>query len=255
MPAAGLTNWNWSEFQLASASTIPVSIAYANGNFVTLLWGSSPMLFSSPDGITWQYIATVTNYNQYSVSFSGSGLAYGNGVYLLSACAYSNSLYVPTILTSSNLIQWTPGTSWGALGYGLFFPPLAFGGNQFVTGGLGIISSSNGYAWSNDISGISFTSITFGQGTFVGVMGPQIYQSGIVAPPSNSPSSSLAISTYPGVSIIGTPGLIYQIQCATNLNSNWITLTNFSLPYSPYLWIDTSSTAIGQKFYRSVQLQ
>jgi len=203
----------------------------------------------------------MTNYfNQpYDINFFSSGLAYGNGVYLLSTCAVSNSWYIPIILTSSNLIQWTPGTSWGALGLsynsGYYFAPLAFGGNQFVAGGSkGIISSSDGYAWSNDIL-LGFNAITFGQGTFVIYYAAWVYQSGIVAPQSNSPSSTLAISTYPGVSITGAPGLIYQIQCATNLNSNWITLTNFSLPYSPYLWIDTSSTATGQKFYRSVQLQ
>jgi hypothetical protein len=46
---------------------------------------------------------------------------------------------------------------------------------------------------------------------------------------------------YPGVTINGIPGATYQIQYSSNLSSNWIALTNFTLPYSPYLWFDASS--------------
>jgi hypothetical protein len=81
------------------------------------------------------------------------------------------------------------------------------------------------------------------------------YQSGVFAPQTNFPSTTLSISIYSGVTITGTAGLVYQIQSTTNLNSAWQPLTNFMLPFSPYIWIDTSSPAIGQKFYRSVQLQ
>jgi hypothetical protein len=59
---------------------------------------------------------------------------------------------------------------------------------------------------------------------------------------------------YPGVTINGTAGAVYQIQDSTDLNT-WQTVTNFMLPCSPYIWIDTSSFVTGQKFYRSVQLQ
>ena len=85
--------------------------------------------------------------------------------------------------------------------------------------------------------------------------GSAISQSGVFATQSNSPATSLGISTYPGVTINGTAGAVYQIQYTTSLNSTWQTLTNFMLPYSPYLWVDTSSTVSGQRFYRSIQLQ
>jgi hypothetical protein len=101
------------------------------------------------------------------------------------------------------------------------------------------------------------TILTYGQGTFVAYSGGDfIYQSGVFASDSNSPApSNLTISTYPGVTINGSAGSVYQIQSSTNLNSAWQPITNFYLPYSPFIWVDTSSPVIGQKFYRSVQLQ
>jgi hypothetical protein len=95
----------------------------------------------------------------------------------------------------------------------------------------------------------------YGQGTFVEA-GQNIYESNVFASDSNSPApTALGISTYTGVTINGTAGAVYQIQSTTNLNSAWQSLTNFMLPYSPYIWVDTSSTVAGQKFYRSVQIQ
>ena len=43
-----------------------------------------------------------------------------------------------------------------------------------------------------------------------------------------------------------------MVQYATNLSqtSNWQTLTNLTLPGSPYLWVDTSTPATVQRFYR-----
>jgi hypothetical protein len=68
-------------------------------------------------------------------------------------------------------------------------------------------------------------------------------------------TNCLAISTYAGVTITGTPGAVYEVQCATSLNGPWSSLTNFALPCSPCLWVDTSSPVAGTRFYRSVQLQ
>jgi len=114
------------------------------------------------------------------------------------------------------------------------------------------------YTWIANpyISGNWMTALTYGQGTFVAtILGGSIYQSGAFASQSNCPATTLGISTYPGVTINGTAGAVYQIQYTTSLNSTWQTLTNFMLPYSPYLWVDTSSTVSGQRFYRSIQLK
>ena len=140
---------------------------------------------------------------------------------------------------------------------------LVFGGGEFVCSGYingsgsgGVLSSPDGYSWTKVATTIySTNAIAYGQGTFIGCSGYNVYQSGTVAVPSNPPPANLAISTYPGITISGTPGLTYLIQYSTTLNSNWSTLTNLSLPYSPYLWIDTSATVAGQRYYRSIQFQ
>ena len=246
------SNWSWSEFQ---PSFIPTCISYANGNFIIgAILNNKNTIFSSPDGVTWQYDAALS---QNPVQ-TFNGIAYGNGVYVTTV-TYDNGS--SETLTSSDLVQWTVSTSLGTMGIGNFSYtlPVAFGGGQFVvfsTYSGAFYSSSNGYAWTHPAN-ISLKTVLFGQGTFVGYNNNNngIYQSGVVATQSNPPPTTLGISTYPGVTINGTVGLTYQIQYTTSLNTNWMTLTNFSLPYSPYLWIDTSTTVTGQRFYRSVQLQ
>ena len=255
------SNWNWSEFQPAFS---PLCICYANGNFVIGAALSGQSIFSSSDGMTWQYDASVEG------GSSGiTGIAYGNGLFITTSYLYRLGFYDDSyVFVSSNLVQWTSvitnSSAWSYL-------PVAYGGGQFVvcpgtytSGGfgglLGVQTSSNGYTWATNLFGgnpsvNTLNTLAYGQGTFVACNGSSIYQSGVFATVSNPPPSTLAISTYPGVTINGTAGLTYQIQYSTNLNSTWLPITNFALPYSPYIWVDTSSPIVGQRFYRSVQLQ
>ena len=62
--------------------------------------------------------------------------------------------------------------------------------------------------------------------------------------------SSVTINCFAGVIIHGTVGSNYVIQAQANMNSNWITLTNITLPTSPYTFIDYSSPTNNQQFYR-----
>jgi len=237
------SNWSWSEFQ---PSFSPACITYGNGVFVigAYIGGNYYSIFSSSDGITWQY-----DCNLGMVSVRNSlGIAYGNSVFVASS---PNGVFV-----SSNLVNWTNSFSIGSA----FYAPVAFGGNQFIVPypAVFLYTSSDGYTWIANpyISGNWMTALTYGQGTFVAtILGGSIYQSGAFASQSNCPATTLGISTYPGVTINGTAGAVYQIQYTTSLNSTWQTLTNFMLPYSPYLWVDTSSTVSGQRFYRSIQLK
>ncbi len=82
-----------------------------------------------------------------------------------------------------------------------------------------------------------------------------IYESGLISMPTNQTTTTLGIASYPGVTINGTAGMTYQIQYSSNVNTNWTTATNITLPYTPYVWVDTSTTMTGQRFYRSVLLQ
>jgi hypothetical protein len=263
------TNWNWTEFQ---PGFWPCCLTYGNGVFVIgatsfSFGGTNYSIFSSSDGITWQYDFNGAWFvpgdaSHFPIYFQlYPGIVYGNGVFVAPAQAQipGNPINLPIsvygVAVSSNLVNWTfSGLSGIETNYS---SAVAFGGNQFIAClGGSIYTSPDGYTWTNNLSeGPDMGCFTYGQGTFVATDGSgTIYQSGVFANQSNSPATTLGISTYPGVTINGTAGAVYQIQYSTDLNT-WQTLTNFMLPYSPYLWFDTSSIVSGQRFYRSVQLQ
>jgi len=70
--------------------------------------------------------------------------------------------------------------------------------------------------------------------------------------PSAFSQSTVVQQTYPGLSINGTAGNPFLIEYVTDLaNTNsWLTLTNFVLPTSPYLFIDLSAPGASKRFYR-----
>jgi hypothetical protein len=252
------TNWNWTEYQ---PSFSPLCITYANGVFVIVAnvmnyfsGNQNNSVFSSSDGITWQYESNLPLND--AQPYYNTGIAYGNGVFIASAIINHNP-NTPEILISSNLVNWSSAYNLGNPSDGPSFPVI-FGGNQFIAAqNHYLFTSADGYTWNNIFTNDNsdFSALTYGQGAFVAAdYSGNIYQSGMFATNSNSFYTTLGISTYPGVTINGTAGAVYQIQCSTNLN-NWQTITNFMLPSSPYIWVDTSSTVTGQKFYRSVQLQ
>src|ERR1019366_7424075 len=55
---------------------------------------------------------------------------------------------------------------------------------------------------------------------------------------------AVSLHLYAGLTISGTVGSNYVVQFAANLSqtTNWQTLTNLTLPSSPCLWMDTSTT-------------
>ena len=63
--------------------------------------------------------------------------------------------------------------------------------------------------------------------------------------------SKTALQSYWGVTITGAVGANCEIQFSENLlGSTWSPLTNFTLPTSPYLYIDTTSPSPQARFYR-----
>ena len=114
-------------------------------------------------------------------------------------------------------------------------------GNLFVskTGNTSAGDSSI-YKFANNNGNLSTTPTTFASGlwgTLSLAIGP-------------SPSSSVTINCFAGVIIHGTVGSNYVIQAQANINSSWVTLTNVTLPTSPYTFIDYSSPTNNQQFYR-----
>jgi hypothetical protein len=272
------SNWNWSEFE---PDFSPACITFGNGVFVMGAYLENfNSIFSSSDGISWDFDSEFPG--EQSLNFSGyqfplTGIAYGNGIFV--ATVFEGNPKEGTanlfICTSTNFPLWSPYQFYGASEPDTNNAPVAFGGNEFIyCFDNNTYTSTNGYTWnavSNAVNKLLFPfsvyvdAFTYGQGTFVAAsypsyisgteQGAPIYQSGVFANPSNSTPTTLSILTYPGVTINGTVGAVYRIQYTTNLNSSWQTLTNFVLPFSPYIWVDTSSPAIGQRFYRSIQLQ
>ncbi len=76
------------------------------------------------------------------------------------------------------------------------------------------------------------------------------------APDTVPPSPSLSLSMYAGVTISGQTNATYQIQYSTNPSNptGWITLTNLTLPSTPYLYFDSSSGAQPMRFYRALRI-
>ncbi|MEI9866393.1 MAG: hypothetical protein WDN00_17925 [Limisphaerales bacterium] len=268
------SNWNWSNLNTGFSVN---DLTYGNGVFAicatinyfdpqTFQDLNYNMILSSPDGMNWQFVSAPLD-----ATASFSGMTYGNGLFV--ATGYDPFLG-GIALTSSNLVDWISTGIFQPTNSVLHFDDLeiaipanfrkiSFAGNQFVTSleyyyfdFANVISttftSSDGVNWMTNSWPSGVNTFTFGQGTFVAA-GQNIYQSGIFTNDIPEPTI-LGISTYPGVTINGTAGAVYQIQTSTNLN-DWQTLTNFALPYSPYIWVDTGSTVSGQKFYRSIQLQ
>ena len=70
------------------------------------------------------------------------------------------------------------------------------------------------------------------------------------------PGPALGVQMYPGITIDGLAGRLYQIQSTDSLQTtNWQTLTSLVLPYSPYIWVDTSPGNPAMRFYRAVLIQ
>jgi formylglycine-generating enzyme required for sulfatase activity len=68
--------------------------------------------------------------------------------------------------------------------------------------------------------------------------------------------AGLVIQPYAGLTITGSVGTVYSIEYVTDLaQSNtpgaWVSLELLQLPYNPYLWVDKSLPATGQRFYRA----
>lgn len=60
---------------------------------------------------------------------------------------------------------------------------------------------------------------------------------------------------YAGISLTGTVGQRFRVDYADGVNvgiTNWLVLTNFTLPSSPYLVIDPSSPGQDLRFYRAL---
>src|SRR5438128_6818020 len=69
-------------------------------------------------------------------------------------------------------------------------------------------------------------------------------------------TTSLDVHLYAGLSVTGSVGRIYKVEYTTNLAlpNSWSPLSTFTLPFNPYLFVDTSIPVTATRFYRATML-
>jgi formylglycine-generating enzyme required for sulfatase activity len=75
-----------------------------------------------------------------------------------------------------------------------------------------------------------------------------------VGPPASAQTPpGLNLQLYAGLSITGAVGTVYSVEYVTDLSqsNDWRCLTFLQLPATNYLWLDPTSPATGQRFYRA----
>jgi hypothetical protein len=242
-----LTPTNWTEIQLPVSMSLS-GATYGMGRFVVSGKVSSPaesFILSSADGAVWRY-----DYGP-KTNDSSSGVAYGNGVFV--APWSTNGAADSGFLISTNLSSWSyvPLIDQGINAPG----PVLFGGGQFIASlGGRTYTSPDGLSWTYRAAVSNSTAFAYGKGTF---FTSTLQQSDVFSSSTSPPPSNLALTLFAGLLITGTEGETFRIEYTTNLpaGTNWLMLTNFTLPYSPCLWIDTTAPAQSQRFYRAVQIE
>jgi hypothetical protein len=218
------------------------SVTYGNGNFLAV--GEGGYLYTSPDALNWTR-SIISGSTLKSITF-------GNGTFIVA----NGSTNVLVANAPSPIFGWTsinPGDlqiSAVRFDYGVFW---GFGYDPNANTN-GVVMSRDGTNWIKK----AFT--------------PQMVQPG-QTPPGTRLISSSGTGVYlsdllagvtlrsgfpPQLEFSGIIGSSYRIECLdispAHGSNNWQTLTNFTLPGSPYTWTDSPATNPPQRYYRAVLL-
>ena len=215
-----------------------------NGLVVGRFWIGSAFIASS-EGLIWEYVLPPGG-------FAPSSLCFGAGQFAAFATASSDGLTPATIGVTADIENWRTSTVPDFSNA----TAVVSANNKFfllntVTNGFSC--SDDGIAWETHSFGTNMTcsDVAFGANTYVAV-GDFVLQSG---PVTNVPSPSvLSICTYPGITITGALGRHYRLEYSdepTGTNG-FRQLSDFLLPKSPFLWVDTTATN-SARFYRAVE--
>ena len=135
------------------------TVRYGNNLYVGVNYGSA-LGATSTDGITWRSMSLPSSANW-------DGIAYGNGIYVITA-TYNNNL----VAYSYNGFQWTLG-SLPIPGGGFFVTtPVIFGGGYFYTGsysGVYYFTSVDGINWTlrTGLNYVATNTSCYGDGTWL----------------------------------------------------------------------------------------
>jgi hypothetical protein len=94
----------------------------------------------------------------------------------------------------------------------------------------------------------------FGTNVLTAVTGDDIFVTKLRSTTTSVPLT-LSIAMYAGLTIYNTPGHDVRIEYLNDIQNtnNWLYLTNFILPTSPYLYIDVDSPNYPRGFYRAIE--
>lgn len=142
----------------------------------------------------------------------------------------------------------------GGTGYLVNYVPASLGGVTAITANFHTVALKNDgtvvawglndYGQTNVPVGLSrVTAIAAGAGHTVALVAPAIYSFG-------------NLKFYAGMTLDGSVGQQFRVDYADVLGgvTNWLTLSNITLPYSPFLVIDPASPGRTNRFYRAVPL-
>ena len=178
---------------------------------------------------------SVTDYNPWAVNSQHLSVTNSFSVVV-------KGLTAPTFTQSPSNVVVNPGQGFAFVSSATGFPYPTYQW-QF---------STNGSTWQN-LNGA--TGATYQQ-TTSGLTNIGYYR--VIASNSQASNTNAAVrltflnlNMYAGLNIDGPLGAVYNIQSTPNLASNWVTLTNISLPSQPYVYIDYSSPTNSKQFYRA----
>jgi hypothetical protein len=256
------TSWHWTPNANALNPPFFNVVAFGNGRYVAMYGeqynpSTGTSIAISTDGTTWTQ-------NPYSVPGQGAGnLTFGNGVFVAVGGYQSGFPGHPTyqnhavIWTSEDGLNWTQRADYTNSVDWPGFTFAAFGGGQFVTGGRIvdgrtsqlfplIYTSSDGTNWVGRDVKVVLSSITFGNGQFVGVGGNTAMQSGVIGKLVANISPSIGVHG----SLTGVTGQSFAIQTSPDLSA-WTALTNVTISSNGLAgFSDLAST--NSRFYRAV---
>lgn len=221
--------------------------SYISGYASTNYWDDDPGLgflckYSASGALLWSRFAT--NAGMYALAVDSADNVYVNADFT------GTAKFGETNLVSSHAdTNWTERfvAKYDSAG-NLLWAQVLGGAVGSYPGGIALAGPDNFYLTGGFSATASFGEFTLTSGADVDLFLAKVGVGG------SAPQPGLALRLYPGLTIDGLAGRLYRIEASDSIQTNWQALTNLTLPYSPYLWMDTAPGQ-ARRFYRAVLVQ